>query len=390
MSSTRPIVAGLALFLSGCDPIIEGLQRLDELCSRSIIEVNTTAPGTDPEAMCLPRQPCTLRAALNTASLCSVASPLTVGLQDGETYELDDPNVRPERLGSGVSSSHLPEVTHPILVEGRGARIQAVGGPPFLWIVERGASLELRDVTLAGAGIQNWGTLYGEVVSDGNERSYALDNRGTAQLSRVEMVGFDANGVLLSNDGTLEVTEGVFEELGNTSVLRNWSRAEFADLVIRDVTSWEASSVLFSNDHLTISGMTAEDVQGQLMWVVEELRLGRPESVVDIRRVTSTTDVGILNLTAADARIESATIMESEGAEVGGIRCGPSSELLLNNVRLVNNRATTGDAGALSQAFRCEIVALNSEFTNNLPENCSTTGADFVGASNVDSDGSCM
>jgi hypothetical protein len=205
------VVASMCASGPGCSTVRQVAQAAGDACGPATIVVNTVEEGTDENHVCARGGPCTVRAAIFTATFCN--SPKTIQLQAKSAYRLtaeDRPGPRRSGEDDRVGLVGLPRITADITIDGNGSTIERASKDRYFRIfhVQARGRLTLRNLTLRGGAAQD---RYPARFT-APDRGGAIYNEGTLTLERCRLEGNQAQdkGGAIENLGTLTVSDTTF------------------------------------------------------------------------------------------------------------------------------------------------------------------------------------
>ena len=402
----RTTTIGLLLMasqaLTGCELIEEAATNAGRMCALDAFEVDTTDPGDDPEALCRPDAPCTLRAALNSVAFCNADDTKEIHLQAGAHYALPDANTPPGFLSADTAAIHdrtgtaaLPVVFDRVRIEGRGATVSA-SAADLLLIVAEGGVLDLQEVTLEGRALHNAGELTASIRYD-RAVGPLLINAGTADLDGFVVEGDEVVGEpLVRNDagGSLSLVDARFSDLANVTAIENDGVLLAEGLALHRVAGEVGGEFGLS----TTGVLNGPGGQATIYDLDAEANTGRDliRSEGNLTLYDGRIADGDFSSKAAGVRIDGGTagvfgtrFEDNTGRTSGGIWCGTGANIEVTDVTAAGNRAeASGGGGVLFADAGCWAFVSYGRFTDNAPTACAGPG-DITGHSNDASDGSC-
>ena len=396
------LLAVVAL-LGGCEIFEEAAENAVEMCDLEAFEVTTTDPGADPEALCLVDQPCTLRAALNSAAFCGGADRRLIRLQPSETYTLPDADVPPSFRADAAAVATtetgmpaLPIVSGSVRIEGAGSTIEATGAN-LLILVAAGGDLEADDLTLAGRRVHNDGAM--SLSSFRYDRATAplIVNAGDATLQQAIVSGDEVSGsglILNRASGTMRIVDAAFEDLQRTSVLHNDGQLTADDLRFARISGFGPSeefvthvAAVYNSEtgRAVLQGLDArETTDGVVLSSTGDLTL--VDGVID--GCTAHTDASALSVGGGWTTV-TRTSVSACTAERAAILCDGAARLSLDEATLSGNVAVDPDGAGLLVGSACRVDATDTRLDDNQPSDCALRGTPEAPWGVTDSDGTC-
>lgn len=388
----------------------ETLTNLGDTCNQPVIVVTTTEQGTDPDALCLPGQECTLRAALNTAALCGDA--VTIRLQQDGVYILSSGYVAGSALQNRnnahelrVGAVALPRIYNDVVIEGvdgHNATIRLEGPRARFFHIPNGGRLTLRNIILqggrgpydagrslfengAGSTLYNEGTLIAEnlTVKDSKDR-HAVYNNAPGASALFKNCLFDSNlGAVLLDDGQVSIED-------NTRFINN---------TMPYVGGYHGSVFYVRGGELNIRGATIErnGISGSFGAISEPIYIGGGQATIDQTTFKENAGVnaGSINLLTGELSVTRSTFYGERSNAFGAIAFShsPGNRLQITDVTIHACTATSeSGAGGITVSgvsASGSVVIANTVISNNLPRNGGFLYPPTLANTCMSTDGSC-